>query len=86
MHGDMNHILGSLIVIQKRQHENLYFVCSTYTFNFLFFACQLSSVVFPMDFYCFGDCDLVFVGVSKFVGVLGGLCDVFFSFLTLLGT
>ena len=82
----MNHILGSLIVIQKRQHENLYFVYNTYTFNFLFFVHLLSSVAFPMDLFCFGDCDLVFVGVSRFVGVLGGLCDVFFASLTFLGT
>ena len=86
MCGDMNHILHSLNVIQKRQHENLYFVHNTYTFNFLFFVCLLSSVAFPMDLFCFGDCDLVFVGVSRFIGVLGGLCDVFFASLTLLGT
>ena len=86
MHGDMNHILGSLIVIQKRQHENLYFVCNTYTFNFLFFVCLLSSVAFQRDLFCYGDCDLVFPGVSRFVGVLGRRCDVFFASLTLLGT
>ena len=86
MCGDMNHILGSLIVIHKRQHENLYFVHNTYTLNFLFFVCLLSSVAFPMDLFCFGDFDLVFAGVSRFVGVLGGLCDVFFVFLTLLGS
>ena len=28
----------------------------------------------------------MFVGVSRFVRVLGGLCDVFFAFLTLLGS
>ena len=38
-----------------------------------------------MDLFCVGDCDLVFPGVSRFVGVLGGLCDGFFAFLTLLG-
>ena len=86
MRGDMNHILGSLIVIQKRQHENLYFVCNTYTLNFQFFVHLLSSVAFLMDLFCFGDFALVFVGVSRFVGVLGGLCDVFFAFLTLLGS
>ena len=37
-----------------------------------------------MDLFCFGDVELVFVGVSTFVGVLGGLCN-FFAFLTLLG-
>ena len=51
-----------------------------------YFVHLLSSVAFPMDLFCFGDCDLVFVGVSRFVGVLGGLCDVFFAYLTLLGT
>ena len=86
MCGDMNHILGSLIVIQKRQHENIYTVRNTYTLNFLFFVCLLSSVALPMDLFCFGDFELVFVGVSRFVGVLGGLCDVFFAFLTLLGS
>ena len=84
MHGDMNHILGSLIVIQKRLDENLYFAHNTYTLNFLFFVCLLSSVAFPMDLFCFGDFDLVFVGVSRFIRVLGGLSDVFFAFLTLL--
>ena len=39
-----------------------------------------------MDLFCFGDFDLVSVGVSRFIGVLGGLCDVFFAFLTLLGS
>ena len=86
MRGDMNHILGSLIMIQKRQHENLYFVHNTYTFNLLFLIPLLSSVAFLMDLFCFGDFALVFVGVSRFVGVLGGLCDVFFAFLTLLGS
>ena len=86
MHGDMNHILGSLIVIQKRGHENIYTVHNTYTLNFLFFVCLLSSVALPMDLFCFGDFELVFVGVSRFVGVLGGLCDFFFAFLTLLGS
>ena len=82
----MNHILGSLVVIQKRRHENLYFVHNTYTLNFLFFVCLLSSVAFLMDLFCFGDFALVFVGVSRFVGVLGGHCDIFFVFLTLLGS
>ena len=68
MHGDMNHILGSLFVIQKRQYENIYFVCNTYTLNLLFFVHLLSSVAFPMDLFCFGDFDLVFVGVSRFIG------------------
>ena len=84
MHGDMSHILGSLIVIQKRRHENIYTVHSTYTLNFLFFVRLLSSVALLMDLFCFGDFELVFVGVSRFIGVLGGLCDVFFAFLTLL--
>ena len=39
-----------------------------------------------MDLFCFGDVELVFVGVSPFVGVLGGLCNLFFAFLTLLGS
>ena len=39
-----------------------------------------------MDLFCFGDFELVFVGVSRFIGVLGGLCDDFFAFLTLLGS
>ena len=86
MRGEMNHILGSLIVIQKRQHENLYFVCDTYTFNFLLFVCLLSSVAFPMDLFSFVICDLAFVGFSSFAGVFGGCCDVFFASLTLLGT
>ena len=86
MHGGMNHILGSLIVIQKRQHENIYTVHNTYTLNFLFFVHLLSSVAHPIDLFHFGDFELVFVGVSRFVGVLGGLCDVFFAFLTLLGS
>ena len=86
MRGDMNHILGSLIVIQKRQHENIYTVCNTYRLNFLFLVCLLSSVALPMDLFCFGDSELVFVGASRFVGVLRGLCDVFFAFLTLLGS
>ena len=38
-----------------------------------------------MDLFCFGDVELVFVGVSTFVGVLGGLGNLFFGFLTLLG-
>ena len=86
MHGDMNHILGSLLVIQMRQHENIYTVHNTYTLNFLFFVHLLSSVALPIDLFCFGDFDLVFVGVSRFVGVLGGLCNLFFAFLTLLGS
>ena len=48
MRGDMNHILGSLIVIEKRQHENIYTVCNTYTHNFLFFVHLLSSVALPV--------------------------------------
>ena len=84
MHGDMNHILGSQTVIQKRQHENIYTVHNTYTLNFLFFVCLLSSVALLMNLFCFSGFELVFVGVSRFVGVLGGLCDVFFAFLTLL--
>ena len=80
MCGDMNHILGSLIVIQKRQHENLYFVNNTYTLNFLFFVHLLSSVAFLMDLFCFGDFDLVFVGVSRFIGVLEDF--VMFSLLS----
>ena len=39
-----------------------------------------------MDLFCFGDFELVFVGVPTFVGVLGGLCNLFFAFLTLLGS
>ena len=39
-----------------------------------------------MDLFHFGDVELVFVGVSTFVGVLGGLCNLFFAFLTLLGS
>ena len=39
-----------------------------------------------MDLFCFGDFELVFVGVSTFVGVLGGLCNLCFAFLTLLGS
>ena len=85
MHGDMNHI-GSLIVIQKRQHKNIFTVHNTYTLHFLFFVCLLSSVALPMDLFCFGDFELVFVGASRFIGDLGGLCDVFFAFLTLLGS
>ena len=38
-----------------------------------------------MDLFCFGDFELVFVGVSTFIGVLGGLCSLVFAFLTLLG-
>ena len=38
-----------------------------------------------MDLFCFGDVELVFVCVSTFVGGLGGLCNLFFAFLTLLG-
>ena len=38
-----------------------------------------------MDLFCFGNVELVFVCVSTFVGVLGGLCNLFFAFLTLLG-
>ena len=86
MCGDINHILGSLIVVQKRQHKKIYTVHNTYTFNFLFFVHLLSSVAHPMDLCHFGDFELVFVGVSRFIGVLGGLCDVFFAFLTLLGS
>ena len=37
-----------------------------------------------MDLFCFGDFELVFVGVSTFVGVLGGLCNLFFALLGLL--
>ena len=85
MRGDMNHILGSLLVIQMRRHENIHTVCNTYTLNFLFFVHLLSSVALPIDLFCFGDFELVFVGVSRFVGVLGGLCNLFFAFLTLLG-
>ena len=51
-----------------------------------YFGRLLSSVALLMDLFCFGDFELVFVGVSRFVGVLGGLCDVFFAFLTLLGS
>ena len=51
-----------------------------------FFVHLLSSVALLMDLFCFGDFELVFVGVSGFVGVLGGLCVVFFAFLTLLGS
>ena len=82
----MNHILDSLLVIQMRRHENIYTVHHTYTLNFLFFVCLLSSVALPINLFCFGDFDLVFVGVSRFVGVLGGLCNLFFAFLTLLGS
>ena len=39
-----------------------------------------------MDLFHFGDVKLVFVGVSTFVGALGGLCNLFFAFLTLLGS
>ena len=39
-----------------------------------------------MDVFCFGDVELVFVCVSTFVGVLGGLCNLFSAFLTLLGS
>ena len=39
-----------------------------------------------MDLFRFGDFEWVFVGVSRFVGVWGGLCDVFFAFLTLWGS
>ena len=39
-----------------------------------------------MDLFCFGDVELVFLCVSTFVGVLGGLCNFFFAFLTLLGS
>ena len=85
MHGDMNNILGSLLVIQMRQHENIYTVHSTYTLNFLFFVCLLSSVALPIDLFCFGDFELVFPGVSRFVGVLGGLCNLFLAFPALLG-
>ena len=38
-----------------------------------------------MDLFCFGDFELVFVGVSTFLGVLGRLCNLFFAFQTLLG-
>ena len=65
MHGDMNHIHGSLLVIQMR---------------------LLFSVACPRDLFCLGDVELVFVGVSTFVGVLGGLCNLFLPFLTLLGS
>ena len=54
--------------------------------HLIWFVCLLSSVAFLMDLFCFGDFALVFVGVSRFIGVLGGLCDVFFAFLTLLGS
>ena len=85
MRGDRNHILGSLLVIQMRRHENIYTVHNTYTLNFLLFVHLLSSVELPMDLFCLGDFELVFVGVSRFVGVLRGLCNLFFAFLTLLG-
>ena len=78
----MNHILGSLLVIQMRQHENIYTVHNTYTLNFLFFVHLLSSVSLPINLFCIGDFALVFVGVSTFIGVLGGLCNLFFAFLT----
>ena len=39
-----------------------------------------------MDLFCFGDFELVFVGVSTFIEVLGGLCNLFFAFLALLGS
>ena len=39
-----------------------------------------------MDLFHFGDDKLVFVGVSTFVGVFEGLCNLFFAFLTLLGS
>ena len=39
-----------------------------------------------MDLFHFGDVELVFVGVSTFVGVLGGLRNLFFAFLPLLGS
>ena len=78
----MNHILGSLLVIQMRRHENTYTVRNTYTLHFRFLVCQLSSVALPINLFCFGDFELVFVGVSTFIGVLGGLCNLFFAFLT----
>ena len=56
-----------------------------YTLSFLFFVCLLFSVPCPRDLFHFGDVKLVFEGVSTFVGVLGGLCNLFLPFLTLLG-
>ena len=38
-----------------------------------------------MDLFCFGDFELVLVGVSTSVGVVGGLSNLVFAFLTLLG-
>ena len=66
--------------------KNICTVHNTYTPNFLLFVCLLSSVALPIDLFCFGDFELVFVGVSRFIGVLGGLCNLLFAFLTLLGS
>ena len=66
--------------------KNICTVHNTYTLNFLLFVCLLSSVALPIDLFCFGDFELVFVGISRFIGVLGGLCNLLFAFLTLLGS